>query len=185
MSVSTVRNGIGPWGGNKFLKVMLSTGIPFGLFMGIFWSLQYGTKSAVVMGTISGTLFGALMSAFVGYQKKKFETDRPLFRGEDLVKEGGANHFRNVEAVGGWIYLTDQRLLFRSHSINVQRHELSIPLQKITEANPCMTFGIIPNGLKIRTIDGNTEKFVVEDRKDWVKKILEAKERVAVQSQTE
>jgi len=116
-------------------------------------------------------------------QKKKFEMERPTFAGEDLVKEGGANHFKNIEAVGGWIYLTDQRLLFRSHAINVQRHELSIPLQKMREAKPCMTFGIIPNGLEIKTIDGNTEKFVVEDRKNWVKKILETSERVAVSSQ--
>ena len=183
MSVSTVRTGISPSVGNKFLKMMLLIGIPFGLFMGILWSFQYGAKSGVVMGIISGVLFGALMGAFAGYQKKKVETERPSFAGEDLVKEGGANHFSNIEAVGGWIYLTDQRLLFKSHSINVQRHELSIPLQNISEAKPCRTFAIIPNGLKIKTIDGNTEKCVVEDRKNWVKKILEAKERIAGSSQ--
>lgn len=179
MSVSTLRYGISPSVGNKFLKMMLLTGIPFGIFMGIFWSFQYGAKSGVVMGIVAGVLFGALMGVFAGYQKNKFEMERPSFVGEDLVKEGGANHFRNIEAVGGWIYLTDQRLLFKSHSINVQRHELSIPLQKISEAKPCMTFGIIPNGLEIKTIDGNREKFVVEDRKSWVKKIMEAKERIA------
>ncbi|MGB6066297.1 MAG: PH domain-containing protein [Desulfomonilaceae bacterium] len=182
MSVSTVRDGIVPSVGNKFLKMMLLTGIPFGLFMGILWSFLYGSKSGVVMGIVAGVLFGALMGAFAGYQKKKFEMERPTFAGEDLVKEGGANYFRNIEAVGGWIYLTDQRLLFKSHSINVQRHELSIPLEKISEAKPCMTYGIIPNGVKIRTSDGNTEKFVVEDRKDWVKNILDAKERVAASS---
>ena len=72
------------------------------------------------------------------------------------------------------------KISFKSHSINIQRHELSIPLQKITEVKPCMTFGIIPNGLRVKTIDGNTEKFVVEDRNDWAKKILEAKERLAI-----
>jgi hypothetical protein len=95
------------------------------------------------MGSIAGVLFGALMGVFAGYQRTKFEMERPTFAGEYLVKEGGANHFRNIEAVGGRIYLTDQRPLFRFHSINVQRHELSIPLQKIMEAKPCMTFGII------------------------------------------
>ena len=111
MGLSAVKNGIGPNGGAKFLKVMLTTGIPFGLFMGILWSFQYGSKSGVVMGGIAGVFFGALMSAFVGYQTKKFEMERPAFPGEKLVKEGGANHFRNIEAVGGWIYLTDQRFL--------------------------------------------------------------------------
>jgi hypothetical protein len=182
MSVRTETYGIGPTGGIKFLKVMLLTGIPFGLFMGIFWALLYGSRIGVVMGSVAGLLFGAVIGAFVGHQKKKFETERPSFAGEDLVKEGGANHFRSIEAVGGWMYLTDRRLLFRSHSLNVQRHELSIPLETISEAKPRMTFGIIPNGLEVKTIDGNTEKFVVEDRKGWVKKILEAKERGSVPS---
>jgi hypothetical protein len=182
MSVSAVRNGIGPSGGAKFLKVTLLTGIFCGLFMGISWSFLYGSKSGVVMGSIAGILFGVSMGVFVNHEKKKFEMERPLFPGEDLVKEGGANHCRNIEAVGGWIYLTDQKLLFRSHSINVQRHELSIPLRNISEAKPCMTFGIIPNGLEIKTIDGKAEKFVVEDRKDWAKKIRETKERISCRS---
>ena len=173
MSISTVRNGIVPSVGGKFLRVMLLTGIPFGLFMGISWSLLYGSKSGVVMGGIAGILFGVSMGAFVNYQKKKFQMEAPSLPGEDIVKQGGANHFKSYEAVGGWIYLTDQRLLFRSHSMNVQRHELTIPLQEISEAKPCMTFGIIPNGLEIKTIDGKTERFVVEDRKDWAKKIQE------------
>jgi len=70
MSVSTIRYGIGPSVENKFLKMMLLTGIPFGLFTGIFWSFQYGAISGVVMGIIAGVLFGALMGAFAGYQKK-------------------------------------------------------------------------------------------------------------------
>jgi hypothetical protein len=180
MSVETMRHGLGPRSDNKFLKVMLVTGIPFGLFMGIFWAFSYGPISGIVMGGLAGLLFGAAMSAFAGYQKKKFESDRPLVPGEDLVKEGGANHFKKIEAVGGWIYLTQKRLLFRPHSINFQRQELSVPLSEISEVKLRKTFWIIPNGLEIKTIDGRTEKFVVEDRQDWVKKILEARDRIGV-----
>jgi hypothetical protein len=169
--------------GNKFLKRALITGIPFGLFMGIFWSLQFGSIFGIVMGSLAGVFFGISMSAFTRYQSKKFQREHPLAPGEELIKEGGANHFKNIEAVGGWIYLTKKGLLFRPHSINVQREELSIPLQKISEAKPCMTFGIIPNGLEIKTIDGKTERFVVEDRKDWAEKILETKELPAGLSQ--
>jgi hypothetical protein len=183
MSVSILKHGIGPSGSAKFIKMMLLTGIPFGFFMGMFWSFQYGWKAGVVMGSVSGLLFGVLMSAFAGYQRKKFLVETHSFPGEDLVKQGGANHFRNLEGVGGWMYLTDQRLLFRSHSMNIQRHELLIPLQNISEVNPRMTFGIIPNGLEIKTVDGQREKFVVEDRRDWAKKILQAKERLVGPSQ--
>jgi len=179
MSVGTLKHEIGPSGSSKFIKMMLLTGIPFGFFMGMFWSFQYGWKAGVVMGSLSGLFFGVVMGAFAGYQRKKFHVETHSFPGEDLVKQGGANHFRNLEGVGGWIYLTDQRLLFRSHSMNIQRHELSIPLEKISEVKPCMTLGIIPNGLEIKTVDGQREKFVVEDRKDWAEKIMEAKKRLA------
>jgi hypothetical protein len=180
MSVQTVTHGSNPSTGRKFLKVMLVTGIPFGLFMGIFWAFSYGPIPGIVMGSLSGVFFGALMSAFTAYQTKKFQSRRPLAPDEDLIKEGGANHFKNFEAVGGWIYLTKKGLLFRSHSMNLQKDELSIPLQQIGEVRPRMTFAIIPNGLEIKTIDGRIEKFVVEDRQDWVKKILEARDRIAV-----
>ena len=175
MSINAARGGIVPGAGSKLLKVMLLTGLPFGLFMGIFWSFLHEWKPAVVMGGVAGILFGVSMGAFVNYQKKKFQMEAPSLPGEDIVKQGGANHFKNYEAVGGWIYLTDQRLLFRSHSMNVQRHELSIPLENIIEVSPSRTFGIIPNGLEIKTIDGKTEKFVVEDRKDWAKRIQETR----------
>jgi hypothetical protein len=131
------------------------------------------------MGGVAGVIFGVVMAAFSGCQKRKAENERPSFAGEEVMKDGGANHFKNIEAVGGWLYLTDQRLLFRSHSFNIRRHELSIPLRAISEAKTRSTFGIIPNGLEIKTIDGKTEKFVVENRKDWVRKISETKERLA------
>jgi hypothetical protein len=183
MGVQAIRSGSGQSSGAKFLKSMLLTGVPFGLFMGIFWSILNGWKSGVFMGVFTGVLFGIVMSAFAAYQKKKFQRERPLAPDENLVKEGGANHYKKIEAVGGWMYLTNKGLIFRPHSINIQREELSIPLQEISEAKPCMTFGIIPNGLEIKTIDGKTEKFVVEDRKDWAEKILETKELTARLSQ--
>ena len=164
-------------------RMALLSGIPFGLFMGIFFVFQHGVLFGVIAGIASGIFSGlsmsAFISAFVKYQKKKFQATRPLFEDEALIKEGGANHFKNMEGVGGWIYLTDKRILFKSHSVNIQRHELSIPLHKISEAKACMTFIVIPNGLKIQTTDGNEEKFVVEGRRDWVKNILEAKTQIA------
>ena len=72
MSVGTLKHEIGPSGSTKFIKMMLLTGIPFGLFMGIFWSFEYGWKSAVVMGSVGGLFFGVLMGAFAGYKERNF-----------------------------------------------------------------------------------------------------------------
>lgn len=160
-------------------RTALLTGIPFGLFMGIFFAFQHGPTSGVIAGIACGISFGLAMSTFAKQQKKKFQVERPLLENESLIKEGGANHFKNMEGVGGWIYLTDKRILFKSHSVNIQKHELSIPLHKISEAKACMTFRVIPNGLRIQTTDGNEEKFVVEGRSDWVKNILEARTQIA------
>ena len=163
----------------SFAKTALLSGIPFGLFMGIFFAFQYGLTFGVIAGIACGIFFGLLMGAFAKYQKKKFQVEPPLFENETLIKEGGANHFKNREAVGGWIYLTDKRILFKSHSVNIQKHELSIPLHKISEAMACMTLKVIPNGLQIQTTDGDEETFVVEGRREWVKNILDAKTQIA------
>jgi hypothetical protein len=72
--------------------------------------------------------------------------------------------------VGGWLYLTDKRLLFRPHGFNVQRHELSIPLADVADVQTCSTAWVIPNGLHLVTSKVD-ERFVVEGRRDWVEQI--------------
>ena len=123
----------------SFAKMALLSGIPFGLFMGIFFAFQHGLTPGLLAGIACGIFFGLSISAFATYQKKKFQVERPLLENEKLIKEGGANHFKNMEGVGGWIYLTDKRMFFKSHSVNIQKYELSIPLHKISEAKACMT----------------------------------------------
>lgn len=86
---------------------------------------------------------------------------------EFLVWHGAANHFKRLEGVGGWLWLTNQRLIFESHSINGQVHELVIPLQQVSEAKPVRTVWLIPNGLLLRTTEGTAERFVVYGRQTW------------------
>jgi hypothetical protein len=66
--------------------------------------------------------------------------------------------------------LTD-KLQFQSHKFNIQNYRLSIDLKQIKEVTFYNTLGIIPNGLKIFTIDEKTEKFVLIDRQLWKKDI--------------
>jgi GRAM domain len=51
----------------------------------------------------------------------------PLLSGEQLIKEGFSNLQRGWEALGGRLYLTDQRLIFGSHPFNIQRGSAVIP----------------------------------------------------------
>lgn len=89
-----------------------------------------------------------------------------------LIRVGGANHFKGIEAVGGQLFLFDDRLEFKSHSFNIQNHTLMIMLPQIAEVSFYNTLGIIPNGLKVTKTDGTVEKFVVQKRRLW-KELIE------------
>lgn len=88
--------------------------------------------------------------------------------GGNIIKEGPANHFLNGEGVGGWIYLTANSLLFKSHSVNIQVHELSVPLESISKATKGRSLGVIPNQLCLTLTDGRTERFVVNKPDEWI-----------------
>lgn len=156
---------------NSFFSHFLKTGLPFGVIMGVVFSLIYDWVTGTIAGILCGISFGIAIAVFVGLQEKKFTKDRPLKPDEELIKEGGANHFLNGEAVGGWIYLTSSRLFFKSHGSNIQNHELSVPIYEIDYAEKANTFGIIPNQLKLTLRDGQVLKFVVSGANEWVSSI--------------
>jgi hypothetical protein len=158
-------------------------GMPFGLLMGLFFTFRSVNAFAVgpsglLLGLAAGLSFGLLTATFVAWQRSRFTDEDPCLEGEQLLKQGPANHFRGPEGVGGWLYLTDQRLLFRSHPFNVQNHEVSIPLDEIVEVRVCRTAWIIPNGLRVVTTQ-KAERFVVEGRRSWVAVISRVKGEAA------
>lgn len=148
-----------------FYKTFFYAGVPFGIIMGLFFG-------DIVFGIISGLLFGLLLSTFAQIQKKKFKKiSADVTNGKNVIMDGGANHFKGAESVGGWLYLTSEEVIFKSHAFNVQKHETVIPLEQIVEVKTVSTLGLIPNGLQIVTSGGIIEKFVVTKRKTWVQKI--------------
>jgi hypothetical protein len=146
-------------------------GLVFGVCMGITFGLLYEASRGILAGVLGGILFALLIAAFVASQAKRFTTNRPLNADENLVKEGGANHFLNHESVGGWIYLTDKRFYFKSHDQNIQNHEFIVPLAEIESVERKNNLGIIPNGMKLILKDQTTERFVINGAGDWVKAI--------------
>jgi GRAM domain len=157
----------------SFFRTFLMTGLPFGFVMGTFFSFQYGWQLGLVSGFAGGIFFGIMMAAFVAYQAKQFTENRPIAIDEQLIKEGGANHFMNREGVGGWIYLTDSRFYFKSHDLNIQNHEFIVNLNEIADAEKTNSLGVIPNGLKLTLKNQTVEKFVVTGAKSWEKAIKE------------
>ncbi|EKV26358.1 Putative GRAM domain protein [Caenispirillum salinarum AK4] len=99
--------------------------------------------------------------------------------GETLVKESRANHQKNIEAVGGKLFLTTQRLVFEAHAINVQGGTTIFDLADIRSARPSWTrilglVPLVPNAVAVETADGTTVRFTVFGRKAWAAAIKQA-----------
>ena len=162
------------------------------LLAGAFFGLAFGLVNSYLNGQLppetSGDVLslavqvifgGGLFALFIGL----FATSRivpaaaaiPLVPGDGLVYSGLANHFRNYEARGGRLALTKTELVFVPHIVNIQRGELRIPLSDILSVAAVRTWGIIPNGLAVTLKSGKVERFVVNDRNDWVAKLQPGK----------
>src|SRR5689334_21427921 len=131
----------------RFIKSALSTGLPFGVGMGIFFMLRFrvGPVGGIIMGLFAGVFFGVLMAMFTEAQRKKMEIQGDQLEGHPILHQGPANHFLGVESRGGWLVLTTNQLLFRSHGKNIQNSDLQILLGDISSARTKRTLGIIPN----------------------------------------
>jgi len=141
--------------------------------MGVFWALiaRWPMAFTLIAALLAGCLFGLVMAAFLASSKVQ-QSARPVFQPhEQIIKAGPANHFMGREAVGGWLFLTDQRLVFKSHRFNLQNHELALALTDIVRVQPSRTAWIIPNGLYVHTQQGAIERFVVGERDDWCRRI--------------
>lgn len=95
-----------------------------------------------------------------------------LLQGEHLIKQGAANLQKNIETVGGKLYLTNQRLIFEPHAINFQRGITEIAVPSIQSARACWTLflGLVPlfpNSLAVCTKNGTEFRFVLFGRFAW------------------
>ena len=97
-----------------------------------------------------------------------------------MLRSGGANLQRGAETVGGWLYLTERRLIFESHAFNFQRGATVIPLADITTVTKCWTkflnvVPLLPNSLAVATRQGQEYRLVVFRRGAWLAAITQAK----------
>ena len=95
-----------------------------------------------------------------------------LLANETVVREGAANLQKGIEAVGGKLWLTNQRLVFESHALNVQSGITEINLSDVKMVRPCWTkflnlIPLFPNSLRIETADGKHHQLVLFGRSKW------------------
>lgn len=98
-----------------------------------------------------------------------------LLDGERIIKEGGANLQKNIETVGGKLYLTNLRLIWESHALNIQTGTVEILLPEIVTLEGGWTkllglIPLIPNAIIIYTKVHNY-RITLFGKKDWINRI--------------
>lgn len=151
----------------NFLRTAVLTGIPFGAMMGLFWAHR-GAAAAVVGGSVMGLAFGCAMAGFVALQYKRSAKLREPYEAEGIEHDGPAT-YRSSTAVGGWLILTKQRLVFVPHKLNVGDAKLEIPRDEIVAARPVSA--LLPNAIEIGTRSQQIHRFVVGQRATWLAKL--------------
>jgi len=149
------------------LKNLFIFAFVFAVLFGVFQAFINGIAYALIAAPIAGLLFGLLMYFFVNSKKVKQQTALDGTKENNVIYSGGANHFKNAEAVGGKLYLLADQLEFKSHGFNIQNHAFIINISEIQEIAFYNTLGIVPNGLTLILKDGEVEKFVVNNRNIW------------------
>ena len=96
--------------------MLAGIGIPMGLLFSVmFASLQKGMLS----GIAGGLLFAVIMILFTAVLSSRKDKLREHHGIEGTVlRDGAANRMVGKEAVGEWIFLTEDRFFFASHAIN-------------------------------------------------------------------
>jgi hypothetical protein len=99
-----------------------------------------------------------------------------LVQGEYLIKEGGATYSQGLSNTGGKLYLTNYRLVFQSHALNLRSLNLQYSLSDIVSAQPKAP---MPTWMTVTLTDGKEHKLVVFERDDWIRQINQLKGSVA------
>lgn len=124
-------------------------------------------------GALGGLLFGWSMGLFAKSKLLTQGTKIDTEPDETVLFETGANHFKGAEGVGGKLYLTNKRLVFKSHQFNFQNHEWSINLSDIDKVDRYKTLGLVNKGLSVTPAGNKIEKFVVQQPDKWVSQLRE------------
>lgn len=109
--------------------------IAFGFLFGLILADRFEMKYALIASPISGLVFGLAIYFLLNSKTIKKQTRIDNIDGETVIHSGDANHFVNIEAVGGKLYLLKDKLQFQSHRFNVNNHGLVIDLHHIKEVN--------------------------------------------------
>lgn len=159
--------------------------IVFAIIMGslhafLLWILFniIGDDGQTTAGLIfQGVFFGLFMGFGMPLLMKKFPktfTKSPkkvvpdLEESEVIEVQGPANLFRGIEGVGGVLFITNKKVLFKSHKFNIQTGQTDINFTEIEKIEKRKSGKIFNNGIRITTTTGKKYDLVVNQRHIWM-----------------
>ena len=130
-----------------------------------------GTKN-IFLSLLFGFIF--LAGGLAVYYLFKQEIDQTEYDLASSIKNiiffGRADMLKNLEFAGGWLFLTDDEIIFITHRFVYKMFEQDIPLNSVSSVSS----GTIPNSLQINTDNGEKYTIVVKDNEDWRNRINNA-----------
>ena len=89
-----------------------------------------------------------------------------------LYLDGPANRVKIISMVaGGWLYLTQEGIWFKSHKFNFQNQEFLVPYDQIKAIGKANHWGVAPVVFTVTTKGGETIRFFVSNRNKWLETI--------------
>lgn len=99
---------------------------------------------------------------------------------EQIVYHGIANHINNGMTSVGHMWLTNERLYFRTRPLNFVHESISIPLKDITNLELKNTLLVFNQGLHITIESGESYRFALWRRSTWLRLIIHAQKDIGV-----
>ncbi len=90
---------------------------------------------------------------------------------EIILRAGNSNLLVNGCKICGKLIITNQRIYFKTFKKDYIQNDKEIMPAEISELYFFNTFGVLPNGLNIKTKDGREIHFKVSNRSEWAKLI--------------
>lgn len=161
------------------LLLFLTNGIIFTLILSLTHYLLDGEAINWYKIALQGIFFGVLMAVLFPFLFGKLAKNLSnsiypdLGEGEMVETEGSANLFRGAEAVGGKLFLTNERVIFKSHKLNINTGQSGFTYEEISDISSRKTARLVDNGLRLTLVDGRAYDFVVANRETWLDKLQE------------
>ena len=137
------------------------------LLFGFFTTVisGYTLKTGLISGVAFGVLYTFGIALFMSFAERKFAYLRTeISKVRKIVCEGPASHKKGINAIGGWMFLSEDAIEFYAHKLNFGGNNIPILFDDIVEVESKR------NKIIIKTYEEQFI-FIVCQAKAWEKSI--------------